>query len=104
MTIREYIRRRVWRIVLIALVPFAALQMIVRMSPPSRSLSWASLIYFLMAVAWVVFAVHRISCPRCSKPLGAVAMAVGTNLSKVDGCPNCGVRVDEWMESLANRK
>ena len=102
MTIREYITRRAWKIVLIALIPFLILQLLVRPLSHWQYLPHMTLVYFFVAVIWVVVNVHRIQCPRCSQPFGTAATAVATNQKKINKCPHCGVGLDERMQSPAN--
>jgi DNA-directed RNA polymerase subunit RPC12/RpoP len=103
MTIREYITRRVWKIALIALVPFLILQLLVKPQSHWQYLPHVTLAYFLVAVVWVAVSVRRIRCPRCSQPLGAASTAVANNRKRFNKCPHCGIGLDERMESLANQ-
>jgi hypothetical protein len=103
MTIREYITRRAWKIVLIALVPFLLLQLVVKpLMPHWQNLPHVMLIYFVLAVVWVAVSVRHIRCPRCFQPLEAAATAIANNRKKFNKCPHCGVGLDEPMERPAN--
>jgi FtsH-binding integral membrane protein len=103
MTIMGYIRGRVWKIGVIALLPFLLLQLAATFTRAglfalySDILAWITMLYFLGAVMWTALAIRRIPCPRCSKPLGSAATAVGMNLKRAKQCPNCGVSLDESM-------
>jgi transposase-like protein len=103
MTIREYITRRAWKIVLIALIPFLMLQLVLRPLSHWQYLPHMTLVYFLVAVVWVAVSVRRIQCPRCSQPLETAATGVATNRKKINKCAHCGVGLDERMESPANQ-
>jgi hypothetical protein len=103
MTIREYITRRAWKFVLIAMVPFLMLQLVVRpLLPHWQKLPHVTLLYFVLAVVWVAVSVRRSRCPRCSQPLGAAAMAVANNRKQFNKCPHCGVGLDDPKERPAN--
>jgi hypothetical protein len=103
MTIRQYITRRAWRIVLIALVPFLVLQLVVKPLAHWQYLPHVTLVYLFVAVVWVAVSVRRIRCPRCSQPLGAAATAVANNRKKFNECPHCGLNLDEPLDSPANQ-
>ena len=104
MTIRECITRRVWQIVLIALVPFLVLQLVVSPLSHWQYLPHVTLVYFFVAVVWAAVNVRRIRCLRCSQPLGAAATAVANNRKRFNRCPHCGVGLDEPMESAADQQ
>jgi len=103
MTIREYITRRAWKIVWIALVAFLVLQLVVKPLSHWQYLPHVTLVYFLGAVVWTAVSIRRIPCPRCSQPLNAAAMVVANNRKKINKCPHCGVSLDEPMESPAKQ-
>jgi len=53
----------------------------------------------LVIFAWFVIRVLTISCPRCSRPLGAAALAALIGKKNVNRCPQCRVSLDEPVKT-----
>jgi hypothetical protein len=101
MTIRERIKRRA------SLAGVLVGAFFIGLSPQYRYLSfigWIIAINVAAAVAfvslWALTSTFR--CPRCRTRLGAAGRPAVKD--EVANCPNCGVSVDESMESPANPK
>lgn len=59
---------------------------------------FVSLIPFAGFGGTILYILFFIKCPRCSAPLGQVAMSSRTPFSgktKLNFCPNCGVNLNE---------
>jgi hypothetical protein len=102
MTIRQYVKRRFWDLLLIILPCYAALQLIAvcaqywpevfASGPWKYALESAPLIW--VVIAWFTVKFVRVPCPRCSKPMGGAALAVVVGIEAIKGCPHCHVSFD----------
>lgn len=96
-TIRDVIKRRVRWISLIAvagwlLFPLSMSQ--VQKGHPPPPLFFVGMLLFVGAILAIQFVVR---CPRCSAPLGQIALTIafGWLRRRVNFCPYCGVSLDE---------
>jgi hypothetical protein len=109
MTIREFIKRRFRNLALTFALAYAVLQILgicIRHWPENFTakpwllvlgLTVPSMLWIIFA--WFAFRVIAITCPRCSRPLGAAALAALFGNKKVTRCPRCRVSLDEPVES-----
>jgi hypothetical protein len=103
MSIREYIKRRFRDLLLIMIVVCAAIEgllLCVQQWPKTfAAVPWSFLVvaapFLWLVIAWFAIKLLRIACPRCSNPLGAVAVAGVMGIMKIDRCPHCRVDLDE---------
>jgi hypothetical protein len=105
MTIRDYIKRRFNRIVVITVVPVLTLFLASPFGFEKESPVTVTVLALLLFAATAILSVAllRTRCPRCSKPLGYSALAVGVERQYVlTRCPHCGISFDEPRESPAN--
>lgn len=103
MTIREYVKRRFLNLALIYVLAFAAVEVLrtcIQYWPSSfASIPWvlvvAAMPVFWLGVAWFLLQFIRTPCPRCSNPLGSVALAVVIGHKRIQRCSLCRVSIDE---------
>ena len=95
MTIREYLKGRVAEING-KCIPVSGLAFICAIFARGNAFLGAvtSVMVFGVVTMFVVL-MWRTPCPRCSMPLGAVAMRWRSNSVPAPRCPHCGVGIDE---------
>ena len=104
MTIREYLKRRGNRMVLVVLPGIIFWYLSAKFAPASFWLNWLSLLVLFAGVVAVFVLMGRTPCPRCHRPLGKAAGSAANLFWRFDvHCPHCGVSVDEQMDNPANK-
>jgi hypothetical protein len=110
MTIRECIKRRIRNLALTFALGYVVLQILstcIRHWPKTYTAKPWSLVLGLTAsstlliiLAWFVFKVITIACPRCSRPLGGAALAALTDNPTINRCAQCRVSLDEPVKPM----
>jgi hypothetical protein len=113
MTIREYVKRRFRNLALIFALPYAALQVLrvcIRHCPEAFTakpwllvLSFTEPRFLWIVLAWFVYKMLTIPCPRCSNPLGAAVAAIWDS-TKINRCGRCRVSLDEPVKPTDPRE
>jgi len=118
MTIRERIKRQLWKAVLTFALPIVAFEFIAR-HLPNFSLNsfwvWVFMplpLLVLTLLVWSFYQLSAIVCPRCKAALVVQAAAVVIG-RPIGTCPRCGLSLDEpfaqvqpteSLPSAANRR
>lgn len=95
-TIRDYLKRRYLRETLISICLYGTALLFFAVAAFRHRPSTGWIVTLVVLTIWVWFAWMRgVRCPRCSRPLGKVAIRAvwGT----VKQCPHCGASFDEQM-------
>jgi hypothetical protein len=101
MTIREYLKERVSQFNRKCL-PVSGLALLSAIySKGNVYLGALTLLIAFGAVATFVVHMRQTPCPRCSLPLGNVALHWRSNRLPVPRCPHCGVGIDEPMKAAS---
>jgi hypothetical protein len=104
MTIREYLRRRVWKLVAWCITAgFVPLLLSALYPPTDDRLREICYILFWGSIGVAVLLIRTTPCPRCSVPLGATGGRLFTRRLVIDACPYCGVSFDAHIRHPLRR-
>lgn len=95
MTIRDYLKQRRNKAVLLVLpgIVFCVLSAV--FAPGSFWLNWFSLAAFLAGLVAVIVLLYYTPCPQCHRPLGSIAARAANGWARIAHCPHCRVNFDE---------
>jgi hypothetical protein len=97
MTIRDHLKRRRNKAVLLVLPGIALCVVFAVFAPDSFWLNWLSLAVLFAGLVAVIVLLNRTPCPQCQKPLGSIAARAANGWAKTAHCPHCRVSLDEPM-------
>jgi len=98
MTIREYLKERVAQFNR-KCIPVSGLALLSAIySKGNVYLGALTVLMVFGAITAFVVLMRQTPCPRCSIPLGNVALHWGSNRLPAPRCTHCGVGIDEPME------
>jgi hypothetical protein len=98
MTIRDYLKRRRNKAVLLVLPGIACCVLSAVFAPDSFWLNWLSLAAFFAGLVGVIVPMNRTPCPECRRPLGSIAARAAYGWALTAHCPHCRVNLDEPMK------
>jgi hypothetical protein len=102
MTIRDHLKRRRNKAVLLVVPGIALCVLSAVFAPDSFWLNWFSLAVFFAGLVAVILLLNRTPCPQCLRPLGSIAARAAYGWVKTAHCPGCRVSLDEPMANPAH--
>jgi hypothetical protein len=107
-TIREYIKRRMRRAFLFAVIGWASMPLTALIAG-GKQLPWQMAIIPIVGMALFfsgIFVSLRLRCPRCQSRLGQIAWPIAVPVLKPipNYCPYCGVSLDEQRAADPSRR
>jgi hypothetical protein len=98
MTIRDFLKRRRNKVVLLVFpgIVFCVLSAV--SAPDSFWLNWLSLAALFAGLVAVIVLLYRTPCPQCERPLGSIGARAANGWAKTAHCPHCRVSLDEPMK------
>jgi cell division protein FtsW (lipid II flippase) len=97
MTIRDHLKRRRNKAVVLVLPGIALCVVFAVFAPDSFWLNWLSLAVLFAGLVAVIVLLNRTPCPQCQKPLGSIAARAANGWATTAHCPHCRVSLDEPM-------
>jgi hypothetical protein len=95
MTIREYLRRRKNRAILLVFPGIVFCVLSAAFAPDSFWLNWFSLAALFAGLVAVIALLYWTPCPQCQRPLGSIGARAANGWLKTAHCPHCRVSLDE---------
>jgi hypothetical protein len=97
MTIRDHLKRRRNKAMLLVLPGVAVCVISAVLGPESFWFSWLSLAALFAGLVAAIVVLYRTPCPQCQTPLGSIAARAANGWAKTAHCPGCGVSLDQPM-------